>query len=342
MTWWCVASKSPWEWAWTAYPGVWLTVLALALPYIVSVRRRARSGAGRVPRRTLAAFAGGVLVVWVASDWPIGTLGAGYLACAHMLQYLLYAFIAAPLLLLGTPEWMARRILGRLRLYRAVRFISVPLRAGVFFNVVLLATHSPLAVDNLRTTQAGSFLMDVVWLLSGLVLWLPIVSPLPELKPASYPVRMVYLFLAGGVMPMFPGGFLTFSGTPLYSLYELAPRVGGFSALGDQQLAGAIMKVGNIPIIWPVIYALFHHWYTEERRVSERARTSPEAALDTGWVVTPGATTGAGTPVPTTGLSSPSGPGPVVGARATGATTGVSTGATAAPPGTPPGRTAPI
>jgi putative membrane protein len=138
--------------------------------------------------------------------------------------------------------------------------------------------------------------MDAVWLLSGLVLWTPIASPLPELKPASYPVRMVYLFLAGGVMPMFPGGFLTFSGTPLYSLYELAPRVGGFSALGDQQLAGAIMKVGNIPIIWPVIYAMFHHWHTQERRDGERERSSP-AAHDSGWVVTPGATTRAGAAV---------------------------------------------
>ena len=296
MTWWCVASKSPWEWAWKAYPGVWLSVLALALPYAVSVRRRARSGAGTVPGRTLAAFAGGVAALWIASDWPIGTLGAGYLASAHMLQYFLYGFVAAPLLLLGTPEWMARRILGRLRLYRLTRTIAAPLYAGVIFNAVLLVTHSPLAVDNLRTTQAGSFAMDVVWLVSGLILWLPIVSPLPELKPTSYPVRMVYLFLAGGVMPMFPGGFLTFSSTPLYGLYELAPRVEGWSALSDQQAAGALMKVGNIPIIWPVIFVLFHRWYTEERKGAAPAQFPAAARGAGGWVREPGSDATASVP----------------------------------------------
>jgi len=274
MTWWCVASRDPWSWAWKAYPGVWLFVLAITVPYLVAVRRRRRGG-GQVPGRTLAAYLGGVAVLWLASDWPIGTLGAGYLASAHMLQYLLYAFVAAPLLLLGTPEWMGRRVLGRLRLYRVVRWLAHPLRAGLAFNLVLVATHAPITVDNLRTTQVGSFAMDVIWLLSGLLLWLPIVSPLPELRPASPPLRMVYLFLAGGVIPMIPGGFLTFSSAPLYGLYELAPRVNGWSALGDQQAAGAIMKIGNIPIIWPVILTLFLRWFSVERQPTPRPRRTP-------------------------------------------------------------------
>ncbi len=40
----------------------------------------------------------------------MGTLGAGYLASVHMAQYLLYTLVAAPLLMLGTPEWMVRPI----------------------------------------------------------------------------------------------------------------------------------------------------------------------------------------------------------------------------------------
>ena len=68
---------------------------------------------------------------------------------------------------------------------------------------------------------------------------------------------------------MVPGGFLTFADHPLYATYELAPRVMGFSALNDQQLAGAFMKVGNIPVIWSVIAVMFVRWWKQERASDE-------------------------------------------------------------------------
>jgi hypothetical protein len=79
-------------------------------------------------------------------------------------------------------------------------------------------------------------------------------------------VRGVYLFLAAGVVPMVPGGILTFSDTPLYAVYELAPRINGFEALDDQQAAGAIMKIGNLPLLWPVLAALFMKWGSEDQK----------------------------------------------------------------------------
>ena len=35
-------------------------------------------------------FGLGVAILWGATDWPMGALGAGYLASVHMAQYLLY------------------------------------------------------------------------------------------------------------------------------------------------------------------------------------------------------------------------------------------------------------
>jgi putative membrane protein len=248
--------------------------------------RRAPTAAKETDRPKRWAFLGGWLILWLATDWPLGTLGSGYLASAHMAQYVLYTMAAAPLLMLGLPEWMVRRALSRLRLYRAVRVLAKPLVAGLVFNVVLLTTHAPITVDNLRTNQAGSFVLDVTWLLSSLLLWLPVCGPLDEVKP-SYPVRGVYLFLAAGVVPMVPGGFLTFSGTPLYAVYELAPRVNGFKALDDQQAAGVIMKIGNLPLLWPVLAGLFMKWGSEDAKpttpaTSPASATSPTAATPAG------------------------------------------------------------
>jgi putative membrane protein len=265
VSFWCQALREPWSWQYRAYPGVWLVAGLLAFAYFRAVWRRHRRTGAPIDRRRALWFALGWVVLWLATDWPLATLGASYLASAHMVQYMLYTLVAAPLLVLGTPEWMARRVVERLRLYRTMRFLARPVVAAIAFNVVLLVTHTPIVVDNVRTTQIGGFALDLLWLASGVILWQPLISPLPELIHKSFPVRMVYLFIAAGVFAMIPGGFLTFSSFPLYRTYELAPRIQDFAALSDQQLAGAIMKIGNIPIVWTVMAVLFFRWATLER-----------------------------------------------------------------------------
>jgi putative membrane protein len=266
MSWWCAATREPWTWEFRAYPGIWLTIGALVLAYVVSSRRHRRTHELTADdRRKRMWFTLGIILLWLSTDWPLGALGAGYLATAHMLQYMLYTLAVAPLLLLGTPEWMIRPLVDRLRLDGFMRIVAKPVVAGVTFNVVLIATHAPWTVDTFRADQLGSMVLDIVWLLSGLVLWLPLVSPLPELRHPSPAVRCVYLFLAAGALPMIPGGILTFSEFPLYATYELAPRVWGIAANDDQQTAGIIMKIGSLPVVWTVIFVVFARWALRER-----------------------------------------------------------------------------
>ena len=46
-------------------------------------------------------FLFGLLLVWAALDWPIGTLGGGYLASMHSVQWLMLSQVAPPFLILG-------------------------------------------------------------------------------------------------------------------------------------------------------------------------------------------------------------------------------------------------
>lgn len=264
ISWWCTALAEPWSWKFRAYPGIWLTVAFVVGGYAWAVRRNKEDEP--VSGRQSAFFAAAMAVFWIASDWPLGTLGAGYLASAHMVQYVLYVLVAAPLLWLGTPEWMARRVLAATGVYRAGRSLKrFPLITGVVFNVTLILTHTPIAVDTLRASQFGSFAMDVVWLLSGLALWAPIVGSISEFRERSYPARMLYLFFTTGIVTIIPASFLTFATLPLYRTYELAPRVFGMTAVDDQQIAGLIMKLAAVPIVWPVLAAMMYRWATAER-----------------------------------------------------------------------------
>ncbi|HXV70433.1 MAG TPA: cytochrome c oxidase assembly protein [Acidimicrobiia bacterium] len=261
ISWWCTALARPWTWEWIPYPGIWLASIVPIVLYVRAVSRHP----GPVDPRKAGQFVAGMIVFWLASDWPLGTLGAGYLASAHMTQFLLYTLVAAPLILLGTPEWLARSILERVRLRSSVLRLGRALVAsGVIYNVILLTTHAPGTVDVLRNSQLGSFAMDVVWMVAGFILWLPVISPLPEGRASSAFAKMAYLFITTSVVAVIPASFLTFTSTPIYAIYELAPRIGSLTAIEDQQLAGIVMKIATIPIIWSTIAVLWFRWTARE------------------------------------------------------------------------------
>jgi len=276
---WCSQLYEPWSWVPKPYLGVWLIMAGVAVWRWRAIRARTRAtGSSGVTTRQSAWFWLGLLAFWAASDWPVGTLGAGYLAWVHMLQYMIYTLIAAPLILISIPEWRFRQMLAGARLYRFFSNLSKPLVAAVVANFILITTHAPWTVDTFRVTQVGSFALDMIWFAGGVALWLPVASPLPEHRIKFPPLQAVYLFCAAGLAPLVPGGFLTFAGAPLYETYEIAPRV-GLDTLEDQQLAGAIMKVGGFPIVWSVIMVIWVRWATRERNNDTPIRRSRPAAV---------------------------------------------------------------
>jgi len=268
MTWWCSARGVAWSWSWQAYPGVWVFILGLVVSYLWAITRAsAVAGSTTHPsasRREFVLFFLGVFALWLALDWPIGALGAGYLLSVHQVQYVLLVMIAPPLLLLGTPAWLATWITNRRGLHSMMRFVTRPVAAILICNAIVVLTHLPAAVDGLMPTQLGSFVVDMAWSLGGLVLWWPVIRPLPEMNSMSYPARFGYL-LAATLIPGIPALFYFFANYPIYALYELAPPVGVLSARDDQFLAGIIMKAGSFIVILLALSVLFFRWHRVDR-----------------------------------------------------------------------------
>jgi cytochrome c oxidase assembly factor CtaG len=275
MTWWCSARDVAWTWTWQAYPGVWLFVLGLAAGFVGMVRRLAPRHAPRgtppVSRGQVAAFTFGVVLLWIATDWPVGALGAGYLLSVHTAQWILYTLVIPPFLLLGVPAWLPVAAPADSRTGRLLRFFARPVAALLLTDAILLASHLPPVVDGFRRTQAGSFVIDLCWLLGGLVMWWPVLAPNPAISRVSYPWKIGYLFLST-IVPIVPAAFLTYADYPVYSLYELAPRVFGVSAATDQQVAGLIMKAVADPIIWLAMAIVFFRWHHVEEAADRAER----------------------------------------------------------------------
>jgi cytochrome c oxidase assembly factor CtaG len=279
MQWWCAAQGVAWDWSFRPYPGVWAFV-ALLLAALLALRRRSRALEAVVapprPRRDWTAFAG-LALLWVALDWPVGALGAGYLASLHMVQFLLIGMAVPPLLLLGVPAEAVRSLAPGGTAGRALRRLTHPAVTLATFNVIVIATHTPAVSDALMPSQWGSFLIDVAWLAAGLLYWWPIAGPGERRPRFSPPLQMGYLFATMVIMTM-PGAMITFSELPIFATYELAPRVNNISAVSDQRVAGLLMKLGGGAIVWVAISIIFYRWNQEERRMMDRELAAATAA----------------------------------------------------------------
>lgn len=216
-------------------------------------------------RRQKIVFALGLAAMWIASDWPVHDVSEHALYSVHMVQHLLLSFVAAPLLLMGTPSWMARRLLGTGARLAVVRTLCRPLVALVVYNLVIAVTHWPAVVDLTMRTHGAHFVAHAVLITSSLVMWMPVASPLMEVPRLSYPGQLLYLF-GQSLLPTVPASFLTFGQTPLYHYYETLPRLWGVSALDDMRVAGLVMKIVGGFLLWGVIAVLFFKWHAIEER----------------------------------------------------------------------------
>lgn len=273
MQFWCSARDTAWSWRWQAIYGVWLFIALLAF----LLRRWNRVGAARAghpppPFHPLSIV--GLLVLWVALDWPIGALGAGYLASVHMLQFLLIALVAPPLLHQGiSPDALNLVLSEQSRFAAFLRRVTAPFAALVIFNIAVLVTHLPVVVDGIMSptlgpirAQIGAMLIDLTWLAAGMLFWWPIVHRVPERKRFPPPLRMLYLMVGLMFSPVMFGlvGFLVYSETPLYGIYELAPPIPGISSRDDHQLAGTAMSIGGALIAFIAISIIFFNWSKQE------------------------------------------------------------------------------
>jgi putative membrane protein len=254
---------------WHPHFDVWALMGAIALLYVGALRgeRARRPGERVVTGAQWGAFAAGLGLMWLASDWPMHDVAEGYLYSAHMVQHLVFTLGVAPLLLLGTPAWMARRLLGSGLRLRGVRAMSRPVTGLIQFNVILVASHWPLVVQATVQHHPFHFVAHAILLTSALLMWMPVVSPLREIPRAKPPTQMLYLFLQT-IVPTVPASFLTFNSHPLYKIYATFPRLWGISALTDQQMAGLIMKIVGGLYLWLVIAVVFFRWYESEERRS--------------------------------------------------------------------------
>lgn len=273
---------------WTFEPSIVLPLVATAVVWLRLVSRVNRAHPGNpVPRRRSVAFLAGLAVIAVALLSGIDAYDTT-LFSVHMVQHVLLALVAAPLIALGAPITLLlraaspdvrRRVILPVLHSRAMRVVSFPVVSWLVFAGVMWGTHfSPIFDASLENPLVHD-LEHALYLGAGLLFWWPAVGLDPSPWRMSHPVRAMYVFLQ---MPQNTFLAVTILNTTavLYAHYATLVRPWGPSPLDDQRVAGALMwLVGDVLFI-AALGAILAGWMIHEKSLEAVAdrRTDRERA----------------------------------------------------------------
>ena len=242
--------------------------LFLALAAVAAVLYVGAARDERPPAWRIALFSLGLLLVAGALNSPLETIAANYLLLFHLLQNVMIADWAPPLLILGlTPTMRAgvARACGRPFAVVTRPRIALPVWLVGWYGIHL-ALFYDFALRHAWTLNLEHLLLIAI----GLVFWWPVLADEPA--DIGAPVKIGYLG-AAFVGATFLGLGLTFSSTPFYDFYAEAPRLWGISAERDQNFGGILMNVEQALVFLAAI--LYFVWRLVPDEEQTRAGAKP-------------------------------------------------------------------
>jgi len=241
-----------------------------ALLYVLGSRRLVRP---RDRWRRAGSFALSLALVELVLNAPFDSWADTSLA-AHMLQHVVLMSFVPPLAVLAAP-WVPiwRGLPLRLRrplahgvvalpgvVKRALRGCVSPAPAFLLVTVDLGVWHVPSLYDLTLRNEAVHDLEHLSFLVFGIFFWIPVLDS-PPLHRRLDDLRAAFYVTAGAATGWVLGVVLALATSPLYPAYaELPRRLGGISAVADQQLAAGVMiGLGAIPPSLAV-FVLLYRW----------------------------------------------------------------------------------
>jgi putative membrane protein len=255
----------PFEPDWGLHPSVLIGTGVLGALYVWGIGPlRRRKGLGPpVPGWRIACFVGALVVLLGSLNGPIHDLSDYYLFSIHMVQHLLLTLVLPPLLLAGTPGWLLSPLVRHPAVRSVARVVTHPIVAGGLFTVTLAVWHTVPAYELMMEDHDVHVFTHLLFMVTAVIMWWPVMSPVPELPALGLGPRMLYLFLVSIPMQLV-AAIITFADSVLYEWYAAAPRTWGLSPLDDQKLGGLLMWIPGNLYLFGAIGVVFFIWAGQE------------------------------------------------------------------------------
>jgi putative membrane protein len=247
--------------------GLTLVATAYALR-VISLRRDGRP----VPTWRVVCFAAGIALTAGVFVSPVAHLGEELLL-AHMAQHLVIGDLGALLIVLGLTGPLLQPLLA-VSWLGWLRTLTHPLIAFPLWLLNLYLWHIPALYEAAQGAGAVHALEHACFIGFGVLMWMPLVGPLPQPAWFGIPAKLGYVVgvrFAGTVL----GNVFMWSNDVLYSTYA-----GGndwdISPLTDQGIAGVIMVGEGGLVTLGVLAWLFLRWAqqdTERQRLLDLAES---------------------------------------------------------------------
>ena len=260
--------------------GVLITAVALYIKGVVILSRRG----DKWPVGRTVAFALGISFIDYATSGGLGVY-AKFSFEYHMIAHMALGMIAPIGIVLGAPITLALRTLpqGRTSEERGVRGTLIALLhskpAGVFTNPVvilalfdgsLFALYMTPLFGNMMQSHLGHLVMNVHFLLAGILFFHVIIGIDPNPRKVPHIVRIVILFAAMSIHAFFAVALISTSTVIDQGYFASLQTPWNLDLLADQHAGGSIAwAMGEIPILLALI-ATFIQWMRDDKRETKR------------------------------------------------------------------------
>ena len=246
--------------------------------YLILLARRDGRWGIEINWQHVIFFGLGILTLFLALQSPLDKISDEGLFAAHMVQHMLLAIIAPAFLLFGTPGRWLRAIYDLPIIGRGLSLVTRPLVSLLAFNAVLWVWHLPSLYEGALRDENIHIIQHLMFIMVGVLLWLPVVHAVPPKHPMGYLNKIAYLFF-NMISTSILSAIFSFAGTLIYSFYGNAPLAFGLSSMDDQQMAGAIMWVPGGGIFLLAILITLAAWLRDEEHRGEANYPPPEHAV---------------------------------------------------------------
>lgn len=272
---------------WSPYFFIFIVVLTVLYFLLTKKWRHLFEGAEPVTNREIKYFISSMVVLYIVKGSPADLLGH-ILFSVHMAQMALLLLVVAPLLIIGIPDFIWKKVFSVKLIDKIVKLFTKPVISLLVFTVMFSLNHYPMVLDFIKMSVVMHSIFTIMLFLSAFFLWWPVVNTLDS-HPQLHGLKKIGYVILSAILLTPACSLIIFVDVPVYETYSTgeawlkamalcvpAGTLSGLSISGpelftnmptlyDQQLGGIIMKVIQELIYVVVIGKIFIKWYREEQ-----------------------------------------------------------------------------
>lgn len=171
-----------------------IILIGIALYIFLATKMRHRfEGTESLTRKQFLLFLLSMVLLYAVKGSPVDLMGH-ILFTMHMVQMALLLLLVAPLLIIGIPNWMWKKVFDIKILARIIGVLTKPVISLIIFIGMFSIYHIPIILDSVKLSAPLHTIFTITLFLAAMLFWWPVINTL-EGQPKLHGLKkLVILF----------------------------------------------------------------------------------------------------------------------------------------------------